>query len=116
MNRLKLLGNRVRELRLAAGLKQAEVAKAIGVHIPWISKIEIAYHNAMPEEKNLIKLAEALNADPTELMLISGRIPQEFLIPVVDWVRGEAVRLEISERSLLQAIANGKAEIFIGDV
>lgn len=115
MNRLEVLGARVRELRLAAGLKQVELSEKIGVNDPWISRLENAYKQAMPEESNLYKLGEALNVDPVELMLISGRIPQEFLIPVVDWIRSEAARLEISERSLLQAITDGKAEIFIGD-
>lgn len=44
MDVCKLLGKRIKELRLANNLKQAELAEIIGIEPRSISRIESGYH------------------------------------------------------------------------
>lgn len=71
-------GERVRELRKAKSLGQRALADACGVSFTYISKIE--NHRLdfgdFPSEAVIEKIAAALDADPTELLMLAGKIPE----------------------------------------
>lgn len=58
-------GKRVRELRLAKGLTQEELAERAGLHPTYIGGIERGERNLGLD--NLLKLARALHEHPTAL-------------------------------------------------
>ncbi len=69
-------GARLRELRIQAGLTQRELAERVKVNFSYLSKIE---SGAMPppSQKAISKLAEALNADQDELLILAGKVPSD---------------------------------------
>lgn len=69
MDVCKLLGKRIKELRIANNLKQAELAEIIGVEPRSISRIESGYH--FPKDENLEKLAIALGVEVKDLFEFS---------------------------------------------
>lgn len=60
------LGARLRELRLAAGLTQAELARRTGIHRPNIARVEAGRHT--PSLETLARLATAIGV-PTTVVL-----------------------------------------------
>jgi DNA-binding XRE family transcriptional regulator len=60
------LGRRVRELRLAAGLTQAELARRTGIHRPNIARVEAGRHT--PSLETLARLAQAIGV-PTKRVI-----------------------------------------------
>ena len=63
---LKRFGQRVRELRQAAGLSQEELAERCGLHRTYIGGIERGERNV--GVLNLLQLARALKVRPGELL------------------------------------------------
>jgi transcriptional regulator with XRE-family HTH domain len=63
---LKRFGQRVRELRIAAGLSQEELAERAGLHRTYIGGIERGERNV--GVLNLLQLARALKVRPGELL------------------------------------------------
>ena len=63
------LGTRIRELRLAAGLTQAELARRTGIHRPNIARVEAGRHT--PSLETLARLAAAIGV-PTASVLDVG--------------------------------------------
>ena len=61
----KLLGRRVRQLRLLQALSQTDLAETSGVSAAAIIRIEAGTHAARPS--TLRKLASALGVKPTQL-------------------------------------------------
>jgi HTH-type transcriptional regulator, competence development regulator len=68
---------KLRTLRQARHVSQRALAMAVGVDHTYLSKIENAKLNFgdYPSEELICKLAEALEADPNELLLLAGKIP-----------------------------------------
>ncbi len=66
----------LRQLRNQAGMTQRELADRVNIDFSYLSKIE---SGAMPppSEKVISQLAEALNADKDELIILAGRIPAD---------------------------------------
>lgn len=60
------LGQRVRELRQAAGMTQESLADAAGLHWTYVGQIERGERN--PTYKNVLRLARGLSVDPARLM------------------------------------------------
>jgi transcriptional regulator with XRE-family HTH domain len=69
------LGARIRELRLAAHLSQRALASRVGVSFPHISKVEAGREPASADL--LERIAEAVGANPDELLLLADRLPDE---------------------------------------
>ena len=70
MNTLQMqFGKRVRELRLARGLSQEELAFRSGVHRTYLGGIERGERN--PSLKNLAAIAKALNVRLADLVDIN---------------------------------------------
>lgn len=70
-------GDRVRVLRVGCGLTQQQVADRAGVSVSYISKVENGklHFGDYPSEKFIHKLAEQLNADEDELLLLADKVP-----------------------------------------
>jgi DNA-binding XRE family transcriptional regulator len=61
------LGARLRELRLAAGLTQAELARRTGIHRPNIARVEAGRHT--PSLETLSRIANAIGVSTTHVLL-----------------------------------------------
>ncbi len=74
-------GDRVRELRGLQGLTQQRLAERLGVSLSYLSKVETSRLNAgeYSSEGFVVRLAEALEADADELLLLSKRGPEGIL-------------------------------------
>ena len=66
-NLKKLLGKRIKELRLARKMTQEQLAELVDIGAASLSKIEIGMYH--PTGENLEKIAEALNVEPYELYI-----------------------------------------------
>ncbi|MGD8863812.1 MAG: helix-turn-helix transcriptional regulator [Myxococcales bacterium] len=60
------LGARLRELRMAAGLTQAELARRTGIHRPNIARVEAGRHT--PSLETLARLASAIGVPTTHVL------------------------------------------------
>ena len=60
------LGRRLRELRLEAGLTQAELARRTGIHRPNIARVEAGRHT--PSLETLARLATAIGVPTTRVL------------------------------------------------
>jgi len=60
-----VFGDRVRELRLAAGMSQEDLAEASGLHRTYVSSLERGQRNVGLD--NIVALASALKIEPAEL-------------------------------------------------
>jgi HTH-type transcriptional regulator, competence development regulator len=74
MNRF---GQRVRQLRLAKGMSLRDLAPQVHVGFTYLSKVETGRldFGSYPSEALIHKLAEALDADEDELLLLAEKIP-----------------------------------------
>ena len=61
------LGARLRELRLAAGLTQAELARRTGIHRPNIARVEAGRH--APSLETLSRIASAIGVSTTQVLV-----------------------------------------------
>lgn len=71
-------GERVRKLRLERGLTQQELADRLRVSVSYISKVENEklHFGDYPSEKFIHKLADTLEADEDELLVLTDRVPK----------------------------------------
>jgi transcriptional regulator with XRE-family HTH domain len=71
----ELIGQRIKRERLAINLTQRELADAVGVGVPHISKVEAGRES--PSDELLLKLAERFEVSADELMLVARRLPED---------------------------------------
>lgn len=71
------LGQRIKKERLALVMTQRDLADAVGITVPYMSKIEAGKET--PTEEKLVKLAEVLKLNPDELILAAGRMPADVM-------------------------------------
>ncbi len=64
---LRSLGTQVRKVRLERGMRQEDLAIALGLSVAYVSLIERGRRN--PPITTVLALAEALNANPTDLLV-----------------------------------------------
>ena len=76
MEEARQFGDRLKELRQLARLTQRQLADLIGVDFSYLSKIENGVLPP-PSERVISQLAEALNADKDELLILAGKIPAD---------------------------------------
>ena len=65
----KLLGKRIKELRISKKMTQEQLAEKIGIGPASLSKIEIGMYH--PNDDNLEKIAQALDVEPYKLYINS---------------------------------------------
>lgn len=72
-------GDRVRELRKKKGLGQRALAQLVGISFTYVSKIENHHldFGDYPSDSLIHKLADALDAEEDELMILAERIPDQ---------------------------------------
>lgn len=70
-------GQRVRQLRKQRGLTQRDVATEMGVSDTYVSKVETEnlHFGDYPSEKFIHNLAQVLDADEDELLLLADKVP-----------------------------------------
>jgi transcriptional regulator with XRE-family HTH domain len=95
-------GQRVRQLRKAKGLSLRDLAPKVGVGFTYLSRVETARltYGDYPSRALIKRLAEALDANEDELLLLAGKIPEKIKQRVLD--RPEAFRLlaELNDAAL----------------
>ena len=69
-------GDRLRTLRHQKGLNQRELADEVGVDFTYLSKIETGKMSP-PSQDTIRKLADVLDADLDELLVLAGRVPDD---------------------------------------
>ena len=71
-------GERVRDLRTSKGMSQRTLGKQIGVSFTYVSKIENEKldFGDYPSELLICRIAEALETDRDELLLLAKKIPE----------------------------------------
>lgn len=72
-------GEKIRELRKKKSLSQESLAKLVGITAPYLSKVEnhrldFGEH---PGEKLIHKLADVLEGNETELLLLAEKVPDQ---------------------------------------
>ena len=77
-------GQKIRRLRKAKKMTQAELAESVGVDFTYISKIENGKGVRPPSEETLRKIALFLETDAEELLLLAKKVPQNFQETIVD--------------------------------
>lgn len=72
-------GQKIRDLRRMMGLSLRELAPQVGVGFTYLSKVETGRldFGDYPSEGLIHKLAEALEADEDELLLLAEKIPDQ---------------------------------------
>jgi transcriptional regulator with XRE-family HTH domain len=69
-------GDRLRELRLQNGFNQRDLAEKVGIDFTYLSKIENDKMSP-PSQETIRKLAEELEADLDELLILANRVPDD---------------------------------------
>ncbi|MBI3464768.1 MAG: helix-turn-helix transcriptional regulator [Planctomycetes bacterium] len=70
-------GSKLRELRRKKGLTLRALAEAVGVDFSYLSKIENGKAGYLPGADTIRSIAEALDADPLELLRMADKVPPE---------------------------------------
>lgn len=70
-------GARIREMRKLKRLTLRELAGQVGIDFTYLSKIENDY-GPPPAESTIRKLAEILEGDGDELVLLANKLPESF--------------------------------------
>ena len=75
---MQTFGQRIRELRKAKDLTLRELAPKVGVGFTYLSKVENGKldFGDYPSEALIHRLADALEADEDELMILADRVPE----------------------------------------
>jgi len=83
---MSTFGKRVREHRKAKGLTQRELADLVGINFTYLSKIENdkLEQDQSPRSDTIESLAQALDADTDELLLLARKIPELIKQRVID--------------------------------
>ena len=71
------IGQRIRRERLAREMTQRELADAVDVGVPHISKVEDDRES--PSDDLLRRIATALKIDADELFIVARRLPEEMI-------------------------------------
>jgi len=71
------LGQQIKQRRLARGLTQRQLAGAVGITVPYVSKIEA--DRETPTDEKLERIASELGLNADELILAAGRLPADVM-------------------------------------
>lgn len=79
-------GEKIKDLRKAKNLGQRALAKMIGVSHTYVSKIENEKldFGDYPSEELIRKIADALDADVDELLMLAKKIPEQIKTRVLE--------------------------------
>lgn len=88
-------GERVRELRKAQGMSQRELADRAGIDFTYLSKIENGRMEP-PSEQVIRRVAEELDADVDELIVLADKFPSDLAQELKTPERVKALRRELA--------------------
>jgi transcriptional regulator with XRE-family HTH domain len=71
------IGDRIKRERLRLGLTQRQLADAVNVGVPHISKVEAGRES--PSDDLLKRLAPVLGVEADELLLVARRVPDSLV-------------------------------------
>jgi transcriptional regulator with XRE-family HTH domain len=105
-------GQRVRDLRKSRNLTQRELAARLGVSFTYISKVENEklHFGDFPSEKFIHKLADTLDADEDELLLLADKVPETIRRRVRERPAAFCRLATLDDKSLNRVIATLDAE------
>ncbi len=106
MEEARQFGDRLKELRLLARLTQRKLADLIGVDFSYLSKIENGVLPP-PSERVVSQLAEALNTDKDELLILAGKIPADIAEMLKHKKTLELLRSERTQRKVMAKKTSG---------
>ncbi|MFC1958256.1 helix-turn-helix domain-containing protein [Chloroflexota bacterium] len=103
----RTLATRIKELRKEARLSQRDLAKLIGVDATYISKLENSVILS-PTTIIISKLANILNGNKEELLILAGRIPLDIvnILSKNKDVIHNIIQKQVNTKSLLADIIN----------
>ena len=78
----KLLGKRIREIRIARNLTQEDLSELTDIGASSISKIESGHFH--PTDENLERIAKALKVEPYKLYMFNHQKVYKILIGILD--------------------------------
>lgn len=80
------LGDRIRKLRTAKGYSLRKLAPLVGVGFSYLSKVENGRldFGGAPSESLIHRLADVLDADEEELLLLAHHVPQAIAQQIFD--------------------------------
>lgn len=96
------LGTRLRELRKAKGFTLRDLADRVDVGFTYLCKIETGKleEGHQPSDKLLHQLAEELDADENELLLLANRIPEPIRRRVMERPEAFSVLAQLGDKDL----------------
>ncbi len=77
MDGVETIGQRIKRERLARNMTQRQLAEAVDVGVPHISKVEAGREN--PSDDLLRRLARVFKLDADELLLVARRLPERVI-------------------------------------
>ncbi len=89
----KLLGKRIREIRVARNLTQEDLSELTEIGASSISKIESGHFH--PTDDNLEKIAKALNVEPYKLYMFNHQKDTKELLQDIQTMLNKATDEEI---------------------
>lgn len=89
----KLLGKRIRELRVAKNLTQEDLSELTDIGASSISKIESGYFH--PTDENLERIAKALKVEPYKLYMFNHQKDTKELLQDIQTMLNKATDEEI---------------------
>jgi transcriptional regulator with XRE-family HTH domain len=98
------VGERLRELRVKAGLSQRDLADLVGVGFPHISKVESGKER--PSDDLLRSVALHLDVEVDELLILAERLPDEATADLLKIVSGSTEQ-RVMATTLLRKWASG---------
>lgn len=99
-------GKRVRQLRRQKGLSLRDLAPQVGVGFTYLSKVENGRldFGDFPSEALIHRLAEALDEDENELLLLAEKIPQKIKAMVLKRPEAFSRLADLDGRKLDEAL------------
>lgn len=89
----KLLGKRIREIRVARNLTQEDLSELTEIGASSISKIESGHFH--PTDENLERIAKALNVEPYKLYMFNHQKDTKELLKDIQTMLNQATDEEI---------------------
>ena len=89
----KLLGKRIREIRVARNLTQEDLSELTKIGASSISKIESGHFH--PTDENLERIAKALNVEPYKLYMFNHQKDTKELLKDIQTMLNQATDEEI---------------------
>lgn len=77
-------GLEIKTLRKARRITQRDLAEKAGVDFTYISKMENGQLKNFPSVDTIIKIADILNTDADNLILLAKKVPETFRETIVD--------------------------------